>query len=253
MKNTWHLQLDRKKLNSDEEKFPFSELYYRQLNGPDADVLYSIEYGNEMDDSYANLDLKELLLPGYLPVECGYCHLKNGGAYVAVKTEFRNLDVEMYNYWRKWRFNCSKEEAVLRYKLWCPGSHISETLDPGITIEDIGCGPETFVFIERMSSEKLFGKEELENSPIIDVFGSYAYVGKDNLPIVILHHTRSIEQGFEIRSRFWLGYGVENKQLVFKMNKQHKIDKDFPYLLAQHNANEMANLRSLLPVVWKAK
>ena len=259
MRNTWNLQEERQKLTPQEEQYELSELYYRHLPGPDAEVLYGIEYHKEMDPKEAMLDLKELLLPGYPKRENGYCNLPNGGAYVAVRTTFYDCTVEMYNYWRKWRHDCSLEESQLRFKLWCPGSHDYLTSIPvgGIDIpaaftEDLGYGNETLTTTKQVKAELLFDKEEFEKSPIVSIHGGGGICG-EKLPYMGLHHIRMIEGGFEIRSRFWFGYTIEDKQLKFVKPDDVQLDPEFVYAYAHHVANEMADLRTLLPAVWASK
>lgn len=257
MKNTWHLQFERPELTEEERKFDYSSLYYRDLKGPDANVIYDIEYGAPMDPKYAILDLKELLSPGVPERANGYCYLPNGGAFICVRTLYPGLSIEMYDYWRKWRFaGKSNAENQLRYKLWDPGSHVSEVLETGKTIEDIGQGNILLNIYSRLTPEMLFEKEEFDKSPIVGIFGGYGEVGlqgKESYPYVGLHHTRNTTDGFEIRSMFWFGYTLENRQLKYVMPSNLQLDRDFPYVYVHHSANEMANLRSLLPVVWYSR
>ncbi len=258
MRNTWHLQFERPELTEEERSFPFSNLYYRPLEGPDANVIYDIEYGAPMDPKHAILDLKDLLKPGVPERANGYCYLPNGGAFICVRTMYPGLKIDMYDYWRKWRFaGGSYAENQMRYKLWNPGSHVTEVLGTGETIEDIGQGNILLKILSRLTPDMLFEKEEFENSPIVGIFGGYGEVGvigdDRKYPYVGLHHTREVEGGFEIRSMFWFGYTLEDKQLKYVMPEDVELDKDFPYVYVHHSANEMANLRSLLPVVWESR
>ncbi len=261
MKNSFNLQDARGKLKPEEEKYELSELFYRHLPGPDAEVLYGIEYHKEMDPADAQLDVKDLLAPGYCKRENGYCNLPNGGAYVAVRTTFMGIEPEMYNYWRKWRHDCSAEEADLRFKLWCPGSHDylfsipsgdgGKDIPAGFT-EDLGYGNETLTTEIQVKPETLYEKEEFEQSPMVSIHGGGGICG-ERLPYVGLHHIRMIEGGFEIRSRFWFGYTLEDGKLKFAKPEDLQLDPEFVYAYAHHVANEMANLRTLLPAVWATK
>lgn len=56
---------------------------------------------------------------GCLPSENGWTRLKDGSAYVAVKTFFRGATIEMIDLWFEW----TQREEDIRYKIWCPGAH----------------------------------------------------------------------------------------------------------------------------------
>ncbi len=57
-------------------------------------------------------DINELLTPGYLEVETGYCVLPNGAGYVAVHTTMPGVSAEKIDGWPAWY---GMED--LRYKL----------------------------------------------------------------------------------------------------------------------------------------
>ncbi len=256
-KSTWDLILERPLLTDEEKQLEFAELYDRTFMGPDAKVLYALRENNPIKPEDAIFDFKELLTTNSLPVENGYCNLPNGGGYAAVQTEFHGITVEQYNWWRKWRFDCSAENELIRYKLWCPGSHISQVHVPSeIAVEDIGLGPEEFQFLGRLSKEDLFDAETLDLAEQFDFYLSntkvYApYNPADGIYGVVLHVIRETEYGFEMRSRFWQGYTVENRQLVCKLKAGEQVHPDYAYLLAHHCANEMASLRELIPLAYQ--
>ena len=257
LKSTWDLILQRPPLTEEEKQLEYAELYDRKFSGPDAAVLYALRENNPIKPENAIFDFKELLTTEPLPIENGYCSLPNGGGYAAVRTEFRGITVEQYNWWRKWRFDCSAADEQIRYKLWCPGSHIVQVHQPSeMAIEDIGLGPEEFHFNGRLTKEDLFDAETLKLAEGFDFHLSVTKVYSPHNPVdgmygIVLHVIRATEYGFEMRSRFWQGYTVEGGKLVCKLKPGEAVHPDFPYLIAHHCANEMSSLRELIPLVYK--
>lgn len=100
-------------------------------------------------------DLNDLLLPGYLPMETGFCRMPNGRFFVAVRTELKDVTTEMINWWFDWH-----PKESLRYRVWFPEAHFGISMKDKdrhqqtpdslphwhtthYPIEDVGLGSET--------------------------------------------------------------------------------------------------------------
>ncbi len=82
-------------------------------------------------------DLDSLTEPGHIEGDLGHCLLPNGAGYGSVFCALPEVTLDMYKWYKQLRM-----VDKLSYKIWYPGSHISEI--NGVTVEDVGFGPETF-------------------------------------------------------------------------------------------------------------
>ena len=95
--------MSRIPLTEEEKQLPYADFYDRPSAVVPQDVLDSIhDHVYEPTDALLFEDLNDLLLPGYLPMENGYCKMENGGFYVAIRTEFPHVTAEMIDWWFDW-------------------------------------------------------------------------------------------------------------------------------------------------------
>lgn len=263
-------------LSLDEKSKPYAKYYDLQPAAPDADSLNMIQPGKPMDPGKALPieAINNLLNPGYLEVETGYCVLPNGAGYVAVNTKMPGVTTDMVNWWFAWH---SLED--LRYKIWWPTGHFAisisdedrmKVLDPnrpitqkfqGIThhvVEDIGVGPED-IFISFQTPEDMGFDMNRFKSPnvatIVAATGLSKSVGAPadmpQAPAVMCHFVREIPGGVEFRSRFWMGYHIIDKKPKLLLPPGFKVPEIAPFSLAMHNVLEYSNLRAILPKIYE--
>ncbi len=157
--------------------------------------------------------------PGYKHFENGFGVTEDGAAVVAVLTHMPNITPAMWDWWFGWH-GCDSR----RYKLWNPDAHLYAcwkdglTKMPGSTYKESYLNRTSFID-EFVGSTKLslalqfvspttFGFDEKnflddQKSTII-----CARVGLSEAPIdsgYLIHQIRRINNGSEMRSRFWLG------------------------------------------------
>ena len=197
-------------------------------------------------------NINELLSPDYLEIENGYCQLPQGAAYVAVLTKMPGISADMFKWYDIW-----KQKEDLRYKIWHPPTHFM--LGPNWLMEDIGYGPCDIYLVGGGSLEDLgFDKDLFIKSKVTLAAGtglSKPCGASPTLvprPIIVCHVIRSVPDGIEFRSRFWLGYqsnlGGGPKVTLRPGIVVPEIEA---YQLAQHCAWEFANLRSFLPQLFE--
>lgn len=269
------MSIELKELTPEEKAKSYSKYYYLEPAKPEPVMYALIQAGKPMDSDKALPieNLNDLLNPGYMEVETGYCVLPNGAGYVAVNTKMPGVSVDMINWWYAWH---GLED--LRYKIWWPQGHfgiaISEedrrtVLDPntpmtlkfqGIThhvIEDVGGGaeniaisfltPENFGFdIKRFKSPNA-GTLVAANGLSVR---TDAPPDAPKIPAAMCHFIREIEGGIEYRSRFWLGYQIVDKKPKLLLPPGVRVPEIAPFGLAYHNIHEYANLRALLPKLY---
>lgn len=217
--------------------------------------------------------LNDLLLPGYLDVESGYCQLENGSVFVANKTDMPGVTIDMINWWFAWH---GLED--LRYMLWYPQDHYSirvdaasrkKILDPatpmtakfqGIThfvrentgqLEDIEINflsPEDYGFdMTRWPADN--------STTLVAANGRSKAVGAPDdapkAPAMMCHFVRRTDAGVEMRTRFWMGWQVMDKKPVYLLPQNIRIPVEAGAALLKHNIEEYTNLAHLLPTLYR--
>ena len=195
-----------------------------------------------------------MLSPGYLPGENGWCLLPDGGGYCAVNTKLPGISHERYLWWRRWR---RQGDQDFQYKLWYPGKHFRFSQELGWIYEDIGRGPEHLFSYGQPTPEQLgLSADALCRSPVLSLHTN-SFISRpegagyhvDPMKMVLAHFVREIPEGIELRSRFWLGFGISAGKLTCV---QQEIPREMPALMAEHCAHEMTNLSNLIPLLYTA-
>lgn len=183
---------------------------------------------------------RELLEPGYLPLETGYRRLDDGLLLVAALTRMPGCSGKMVDWWFGWVGDTEK------YKLWHPSDHIigdwDERWRPGHYIgashlvhEYIG-GKLAKLKITFVEPKKLLDTSRFAEAKIgAAVCGRVGLLDQDVRLGYLLHLVRETEFGCEMRSRFWL----------------EKAPDELGRGLLKHCLEEMGNLAELLPRLYQ--
>ena len=220
-------------------------------------------------------DKNQLLKDGYLNCENGFFHFEDNSAYAAVLTKMPNVSIEMIDWWFWWH---AKES--LRYKIWYPEMHFDISSDFGehyndesktyrerlyiskhFVTENIGTGKEKIV-INFMSPEE-FGfdvsqlKDENKETIICAIVGD---LKKRVWHTKMCHVVRKVEEGVEMRSRFWMATKVKrmdvfgerflNSILNKSFIKKTLLPKDLGKYMFHHCSQEYNNLGDILPEIY---
>ncbi|HEY1687284.1 MAG TPA: hypothetical protein VGF95_00290 [Solirubrobacteraceae bacterium] len=242
----------------------------REMTAPDATVMQALAAG-PIDPSQALplADAQRLLDPSPLPVETGFCTLPHGVGHVAVRTAMPKVSGEMIDWWFDWH-----PRDPLRYRVWHPKAHLDNSLQEPAQprqkrhwgavhhpVEDVGTGivHARIAFLD----PRAMGISESALShpkPATIVCG---YAGDDRLRMrhsPMFHVFLYEGDGVVLRSRFWLGaairpYGplgpIGERLLNNRQVRRRALPKRLPQALAQHCAEEYANLGTLLPELYE--
>jgi hypothetical protein len=266
------------KLNGSEKQEPYVKWHDRIPAKVPPEVINNIKkspYPNAKALPFEKIN--DLLHPGYLPLENGYCHMPDGSVFVAVLTEMPNVTGDMLDWWFWWHPINSR-----RYKIWYPGSHFGVNLDLDIDeyrkrkgpyasrywgtinypVEDIGVGRETLSikFVPPVD----FGFDEFrfaEANVATAICGIVGSVSKKLAQHTYMcHFVRKKDKGVEIRSRFWIGHTVLksgfsensllNRLINTKTAKKLLLPKKVGIAMAMHCAQEYNNLAEILPELF---
>lgn len=261
-----------RKLTEEEEKLPFINYFHDPLAPPNQKLLDILDQG-PMDPAKALMpeNINDLLQPGYLEVETGYCVLPNGAGYVAVNNVFPGCTIEMMKWWFAWH-----TLRPVHYSIWNSERHHSiaisdsdrkKILNPNIpleekykdvthfVVEDIGGGFEDITILFLRPEKLGFDMSRFNKANVAEVFCGYGVTESRSghgpkAPAVMVHFCRETEEGLEFRTRFWMGYKVI-KGKVHKVLPPHiKLPIEIPKGLAYHNVEEYSNLAAILPKVY---
>lgn len=254
-------------LHEEERNIPYSNLFFKPLAKVDPKLIKEMDL-SPVDPNVATSihDRNDILKPGYLPVENGYCIMPDGTGCVATKVEMPGVTPEMIEWWFVWH-----SLKDLRYKIWCPTEHYAiHVLDKDmehrmnqnltfkqrnwgttdVVTEDVGAGPQDMHL--SFFSPVDYGYDP-ESIPNVDVLISAnvkdATTGQGL--VSFSHCIRRIEGGVEYRSHYWMGYNVDENR---KADKMPLPPNGFPIEAAKaaayHSLTEYSNLASILPGLY---
>jgi len=254
-----------KELTAREKERPYSKYFYQPMAPVPKEILDFLEHG-PIDAALATPieQRNDLLKPGYLPAEMGYCIMPDGSGYVSMLTRMPGVTSEMIDWWFAWH-----GLEGLRYKIWDPDDHLgvhvapqdlARRLDPGlslrernwnttdIVLEDIGTG-NLELAISFMSHEDFgYDMDRFRPPNVLTAVSANASLAGPGIPIVTFtHFVREIPGGIELRSRFYMGWNIINKKPV---RVAEQIPLELVRGLAYHCPKEYTNLAAILPTVY---
>lgn len=248
-----------RELTFEEISKTYSKYYYMDIKVQSQKLIDKINEG-PIDPKYAlNIDnINDLLTPGYLPEEVGYCIMPNGTGFVSSIMHMRHVTPSMFDWWFAWY-----GLHPLRYKIWDTENHYNiettkreQLLNPDLSLkeklwgtthtvtEDRGFGAEK-IQINFMSPGQLgFHINRFKEPNVSSVIG-----GNTNLD-VMCHFIRKSEDGIEVRSRFWIGYKIINRKPVKTLVEGASISNESAKRLALSNIKKFSRLAKLLPLIY---
>jgi hypothetical protein len=265
-----------RELTAEEQAKPYAKYYYRQHAGASPELAAQLVDPKPMDpaDALPIERMSDLLDPGYLSGETGFCTLPSGGAYVAVNHPMPEVTKDMVDWWFAWHGLES-----LRYMLWSPKDHYAvdmsdadraKVLDPatpmllkfqGVTHhvhEDIGGGADD-LYISFMTPEDFgFDMSRWKSPNVATLVAANVLIkvaaapeGAPMMPVAMCHFIRELPQGgVEFRTRFWMGWQIVDKKPQFALPAGVKVPESVPAGLFEHCILEYSNLRMLLPEIY---
>jgi hypothetical protein len=255
-------------LTPDEQKVEFSDLFYKPLEKVNPKLLQIMEESPVDPSRITSIqERNDILNPGYLEVENGYCKMPDGSGCVATKVEMPGVTPEMVDWWFAWH-----GLKDLRYKVWCPtvhyAAHVLESdlehrLDPKLTLkernwgttdvvtEDVGMGPQK-MHLCFLSPEK-YGYDPKKISNVDVLVSANVKDEKTGLGLVSFSHCiRKIPGGIEYRSHYWQGYNIdENGMAVATSIPEGGFPIEVMRGCAYHSLEEYSNLAVILPKLYE--
>ncbi|CAK7236564.1 hypothetical protein SEUCBS140593_009662 [Sporothrix eucalyptigena] len=219
---------------------------------------------------------RTLLEPGHTEYENGWCELSDGSAYVASRTRFPGATGDMIRWWFWWH---SAENE--RYALWFPYDHqsLQTSYADRLTRNDLSdtqkwVGSQhvvnEFIGEKAMKIRICFVNPAVYGLPWEDLQAAgyeaavCAELWHPTLPIKtgdMLHLWRRVEDGLELRSRYWMATGMKlalpgnlSIPLDYVLGvlgiKRNLVGERIAYEHFIHDQTEFTNLASFLPALY---
>ena len=245
-------------LTAEERKLPYAKYYDLPITPIPAEKIAVLEAG-PIDPSLALKieDRNKLFEPGYLPCEIGYCVMEDGSAYLANRTEMPGVTPEMFEWWFAWH---GLED--MRYRIWDPEDHFyarqqmrEKVLDPKVPMrektwgtvhivrEDIGAGPDDLILEFRYPHELGYDESKVGTKDCAAMMCANGHGPVPGQGVAAV--------GSELRSRFWIGWGLVNGQVVKLVPDGVRVPVEVPMGLFAHNLKEFGHLATILPDLYK--
>lgn len=251
-----------------ERQVDFSDLFFKPMAPVDLDLLKIMDQ-SPVDPGKATSiqNRNDILKPGYLEVENGYCRMPDGSGFVATKVEMPGVTPEMVDWWFSWH-----GLQDLRYKVWCPtqhyGIHVKEedlrhrldySLDlrerswgtTDVVTEDVGGGPQE-MYLTFLSPEA-YGYERDLIQNVDTIISANVTDPKTGTGLITFSHViRRIPGGIEYRSHYWQGYQVnERGEAVATSVPPQGFPIEIMKGCAYHSLDEYHNLADILPRLYE--
>ncbi|WP_411682182.1 DAPG hydrolase family protein [Clostridium thailandense] len=195
-------------------------------------------------------------------VNIGFCVMEDGTAFVANEAFWPGVTKEMFDWWFGWH---SLED--LRYKIWDKEDHYYARADkpdyvrnPEVPVsqktwgvnhdilEDIGLGePDKLLLCFKCPSDLGY---DLSKVGTKDCAAMVCAVGEGKAPALMTHMCQEVDGGIIFKSRFWMGYGLVNGEVVKVVPEGVTIPEIVPRSLFSHTIKEYANLAAILPELY---
>ncbi len=262
-------------LTEEEKKLPYADIYDMVTPDPDPAIYDEIKEPLDPSKALPIERINDLLNPGYLEAERGWCVLPNGCGYVAAHCIMPDVTPEMFEWWFAWH---ALED--MRYRIWWPWQHYGIYVDDearaiiknpdttlsqkyqGIThhvIEDIGTGCTELDISFKKPEELGFDMSRFKEPNASALAGANVLIyapGKSVAPPMgcnTMCHVvrRRPEGGIEVRTRFWFGFQMIDGKPVKILPDGVVMDESFPRGLAHHAVEEYTRLSYILPKLYE--
>ena len=259
---------------SPEEQSRTYAKYYRDPVPPDPAHLAMMDAPCDPSKAILPEQMNDLLNPGDLQVEIGWCNLPNGAGFVANRNIYKNVTAEMIDWWFSWH-----PLEDLRYRIWYPPQHAGIALSPesrarilnpsipipeknwGVThhvTEDCSCGMENIDITFQSPGDFGFDMTRWKEPFVSTFVGGFGWSSPANktdhvikAPSLMCHIFRQVADGLEHRTRFWMGYRMSQGRPELVLPPGASVPAIAVQGLARHNVREFSNLAVLLPEIYK--
>ncbi|KAB0622593.1 DAPG hydrolase family protein [Castellaniella defragrans] len=263
----------RPALTPEEEARPFSSYYHESIPRPEPVNMAMMESPCDPAKAILPHQMNELLDPGHLDVEIGWCILPNGAGFIANRMVYPDATADMIDWWFAWH-----PLEDLRYRIWYPPQHAGimvspmgrrRLLDPSIPMAEKNWGVTHHVTencnngmdnvdIQFMSPKDFGFDMDRWKQPYVSAFAGGAgwAVSVDKTdesitaPALMCHIFRDTPEGLEHRTRFWMGYRFSAGRPELSLPPGVQVPVKAVQGLARHNVMEFTRFKHFLPRIY---
>lgn len=261
-------------LTPEEEARPFAKYYYDEIPQPDPAHMAMMDKPCDPAKALYPEQMNDLLNPGDLDTEIGWCNLANGAGFIANKIVYPDVTAEMIDWWFAWH-----PVEDLRYRIWYPPQHAGIMLSPegrarlmdetipwsernwGVThhvTENCNCGMDNVTISFKSPQDFGFDMSRWKRPNVATFAGGQGWaVSVDKTdesitaPAMMCHIFRETEAGLEHRTRFWMGYRLSNGRPELTLPPGVAVPPVAVQGLARHNVCEFTRFKTFLPRIYK--
>lgn len=249
---------------ADASSLPYYKYYLQDMAkvDPTAQKVMA-EFPIDPQDATPVQDRNDLLKPGYLKTEIGYCQMPDGTAFMANYLKMPGVTAEMFHWWFAWH-----GLNPMRYVIWNKDDHYDVVVKNGTEAQlkdsSLSMAERIYGVTHTVTEDTGFGPGTIDISfeNPIDLGYDPQLLAASDTDIVaaangetalMLHTVRPIEGGIELRSRFWFGWNVDlnTHEPVRVIPDDVKIDGEIAKRLGIHSIKEMTNLAKILPSLYR--
>jgi hypothetical protein len=263
----------RPELTEEEMARPFSKYYFEEIPEPDPVHMAKMDESCDPQKAIYPEQLNDLLDPGDLDVEIGWCNLANGAGFIANKILYPDAAAEMVDWWFAWH-----PLEDLRYRIWYPPQHGGIMLSPenrkrilddtipmsqrnwGVVhhvTENCDCGMDNITITFLSPQDFGFDMTRFKEPYAATFAGGYGWaVAVDKTdesitaPALMCHIFRNTPEGLEHRTRFWMGYRMSCGSPELTLPPGVCVPQEAVQGLARHNVKEFTRFRDFLPRIY---
>lgn len=255
------------KITEEQKKLPYAKYLNIPMTRIPEEKTAALNAPLSPDEMLKITDRNLLFKEGYLPKEIGYGKAEDGSGYVANLTAMPGVTKEMFEWWFAWH---ALEDV--RYMIWDPEDHyfsrqqdIDKAMNENLpmrertwgtthyVLEDIGVGPDYLLLDFAYPKDFGYDQEKVDSKYCASMMCANGHGVKpgQGLTAVMTHMIREIEDGIELRSRFWIGYQIVNGKAVKVLPDDVLIPMEACKKLFAHNIKEFTHLAAILPEVYR--
>nr|WP_320133579.1 hydrolase [uncultured Holophaga sp.] len=260
-------------LSPEEKARPFAKYFYEEIPQPDPAHMALMDHPCDPAKALHPSRMNDLLNPGDLDVEIGWCNLPDGAGFIANKSVYPGVTAEMIDWWFAWH-----PLEDLRYRIWYPpqhgGIHLSpegrkRILDDRIPMaernwgvvhhvtENCDCGMENITISFKSPQDYGFDMSRFKQPYVATFAGGQGWAVAVNktdesitAPAMMCHIFRDTAEGLEHRTRFWLGYRLSNGVPECTLPPGVAVPQAAVQGLARHNVKEFTRFKHFLPRIY---
>ncbi len=268
------IKATRPELTAAEKARPFAKYYYEDIPAPDPAHLAMMDAPCDPSKAITPEQMNDLLNPGDLDVEVGWCNLPNGAGVIANRIVYPDITAEMIDWWFAWH-----PLEDLRYRIWYPPQHgglmvspenRKRLLDETIPIsernwgvlhhvtEDTNCGMENIDILFMPPQVFGFDMSRWKKPNVATFAGGQGWAVSVNktdesvtAPAIMCHIFRETSEGLEHRTRFWMGYRFAGGKPELTLPPGVSVPAVAVQGLARHNVCEFTRFKYFLPRIYK--